>query len=91
MKPRPVTDWDLEYLGPDVRRVKFGAPADGSVDAETVEVAHFGDRLMVPFVTDDRDLPSFEGTVWITIYGGGMPPIDAYVMESDGVRPEAMT
>lgn len=81
MKPRPVTDWDARTFS----GVKFTykCPPD-MPNCEPLEVVRSTNpqTLRIPFVSDDRDNPKFEGTVWVTIWGWNMPPIDGYVFPS---------
>lgn len=88
MKPRPVTDWDLQVFGPKAERVIYKCPP-GMENCEDLELIRLHNMLKMPFVADDRDIPKPEGTIWITVWGHTLPPIDAYVYPSDsGALPE---
>lgn len=79
MKPRPVTDWDLQVW--HGKRITYGPPRDGSVDATPLELVKCLDPavLRIPWVTDGRDTPQFEGTLWLTIWGHQLPPLDGFM------------
>lgn len=93
MKPRPVTDWDLKCFAREnctVERVIYKRPPDFEAeDLELIKVSGVENMLRIPFVADDRDNPAPEGTVWITLWGHRLPPIDGFVyVNSDGAGPE---
>jgi hypothetical protein len=85
MQPRPVTDWDLQCFAPGVK-VVYHRPPDME-DCGDLELIRMPDCLKIPFIADDRDTPKPEGTIWFTVWGHQLPPIDAYVWGSTGETP----
>lgn len=83
MRPRKTTVEDLVYWTvqePDKKIAQriFKSPEwlDNSEDVEALIV---GDTIQVPWVSDERDDTKILGTVWLTIHGKGMPPVDVVV------------
>lgn len=80
MEPRPVTEKDLSFWN-GFRRT-FKCPP-GMENCRDVEVIHCAapDLIRIPWQPNEIELADLAtgGTVWLTIWGGGMSPVDIQV------------
>ena len=85
MKPAPVTLDHFRHF-PFGRPTRFDPPAAGGpedcVSVEAIlERLPEGNRIRIPWQLEDGDLEALQRGehVWLTIWGGGMPPVDVQV------------
>jgi hypothetical protein len=75
MKPRKIQMEDVEFHHGRLRTFKCPPGWDDCDDIDVLQQEH---KLMIPWELDEADRTTLEngGTLWLHIYGGGMPPVD---------------
>lgn len=87
MKPRPITDQDRETF-PLHRSKIFKCPPGALPGCEDVEVLRTPQVIRIPWTPEGEEFEAIkrgeEVTLWLSIWGNGIPPVDLQVVDSQG-------